>query len=300
MQDIYLAFLDALCMYLISAGFYPKDIYINSLFIGGIGIITISSLLWMSGVVLNDIFDINKDKIEHPERVLVKGIIKPLQAWLVVIVLQILALIITVILFCVYIYNSVLPLLAICFLIGFIYIYNIAKNIKLFGVLTMGACRALNCIYPSIVIYDTTGFFDSKLLHLYFYSFLAISVITYLSYYEDKKFTFSGIVSSYFPLFILVFSFLLRSLKTIFSYDIILYGVVIVLFLIPSLIRRKIDVLALLHIYTVLIYLQSASLFHLKFWYINTLIVFGLLCIFFLRIVVFTGIRHSHLEGITS
>ncbi len=290
-QNIYLAFLDSLGVYLLITMMHPPLISRNpSQFIGGIlQIVIISSLLWISGVILNDLFDLEKDKKLFPSRVLVQNLVSIYSAKCLAIVLQVIS-----ILVCAVSPYSIKATPILIILIGLIYLYNIIKKIGLLGALTMGLCRTLNCVYAAAIAYGfqkeyINPFVGILIIPVFIYTFFTIFLITKLSLYEGKKirllYLMSILILLMIPLTISAtltdilivipatigfghggnahFLSLLMILKTIFTHF-LLNILPYTLFLIPTFIYKQIDTLGLLHLYVSGLYLLGLSTFLIR------------------------------------
>lgn len=308
-QNIYLSFLDSFGVYLflIYHGSYYKAGY-------SFAIIIISSFLWMSGVILNDIADINKDKITNNKKVLVTQEISVKIAYLGAFFLQLLALIFTAILFGEF---SISILLFLFVFILLIYSYNfLTKQIKLAGSINMGLCRSANCFLPYLMLNQSYGHIqNAEIIYILFYSFLFISYMTYLSYYENVTFSPQKIIIIYLPFLLLLFvnSIFMVSVKRchiiscsslkdlimihhpIHFFSSSFYPEIFLelcgifaLYLAPSIIKCKIDILSLLHLYI------AGLLFgcYLHYKDISTFVIFSLLllAIYYLRIFILKGV----------
>jgi 4-hydroxybenzoate polyprenyltransferase len=121
-----------------------------------------SAALYLAGMVLNDVFDLEIDRVERPERPLPSGRIHPptarligwgllidgvsgaaLAAWLI---------------------GSWLPLIIGCLLAGTIVAYDSALKSTWLGPLAMGACRALNVLLGASVVAHSA---DKRAAYLY-------------------------------------------------------------------------------------------------------------------------------------
>lgn len=270
-QNIYLAFLDSLGVYLAIIFLGPSNIIPPPLvFIGGIQVVVISSLLWASGIILNDVFDIEKDRKLFPTRVLVQNLVSIYNAKHLALVLQTIS-----ILVCVASPYSIVATPLLIILIGLIYLYNRVKEKGFLAALTMGLCRASNCAYAGVIafIFLKTGEVNirwieiiEQILYFSIYPFFTIFIITLLSLYEDKKIHLPSLMG--IPLLLMI-PFMIQTLSPLLLaacissrrveefvlHTLLLYILFTPLFLIPTFIYKKIDILGLLHYYVSGIYL---------------------------------------------
>lgn len=102
-----------------------------------------------AGNIINDLFDIETDKISHPNRVLVKGIITKNEAWYVYLFLNFCAMLIAAIL-------SYRLLLIVIVSILILYIYSVyLKKIILISNITISGLTGLAFIYGGLTVENT-------------------------------------------------------------------------------------------------------------------------------------------------
>jgi len=102
--------------------------------------VTASLLLYIFGLVSNDLFDLKNDITERADRPLPSGRIKPLEATIVTVIMVLAALKAASI-------NGRFSLATAGVLAAVIIVYNcVGKRIPLFGPLNMGLCRGLNLL----------------------------------------------------------------------------------------------------------------------------------------------------------
>ncbi len=106
----------------------------------------ISSLcFYHGGMIFNDCFDIDEDKVERPNRPIPSGAISLMQGWTMVIGLMTVGLVVCFAL-------GALPFSIALLLVVAIVVYNLSNRSGYFGCLAMGACRLLNwCLALSVV-----------------------------------------------------------------------------------------------------------------------------------------------------
>ncbi|MGB0646399.1 MAG: UbiA family prenyltransferase [Bradymonadia bacterium] len=105
----------------------------------------VALLLYMSGMITNDIFDLDVDAVERPERPLPSGRIRATHAWRVALAMQLAALLIAV---------GVSPTTGVCaaILCALTYVYNGVTKATPVGPLVMGLCRGANvCLGLSVL-----------------------------------------------------------------------------------------------------------------------------------------------------
>ncbi len=144
-----------------------------------LGVALASALLYMGGMALNDVFDIEVDRVHHPRRVLPTEAIpsaRALQAGAVC-----LAAGVTVAAF-VHIVAGVTALI----LSAAILIYNLVhKRFALAGCLTMGICRGMSLL---IGIHAAVGFTPPTRIHwAVVFHVVYIASVTALSLLEDRE-----------------------------------------------------------------------------------------------------------------
>ncbi len=113
-----------------------------------------STALYLAGMVLNDIFDLEVDRIERPERPLPSGRIE----------LNVAKLVGWGLLFdglsaagvAAWLLHSWLPIVIVTLLAATIVAYNVVLKSTLLGPLAMGACRSLNVLLGASVVAQST------------------------------------------------------------------------------------------------------------------------------------------------
>ncbi len=112
-----------------------------------------SVLLYASGVVLNDLFDLKTDRHERPERPLPSGRVAPAAAaWLGA---ELMILGVALAFLAGFLAGSLAPGVAGAGLAGCILLYNAGAKRTLIGPLVMGACRGLNVLLGMAVAWGT-------------------------------------------------------------------------------------------------------------------------------------------------
>jgi 4-hydroxybenzoate polyprenyltransferase len=115
-------------------------------------LIAASSLLYMSGVVLNDVFDLARDTEERPERPLPSGRVSPAAAmrlgWALLLVGAALPVGAALLL------QNVKPVAVGALLAASIVVYNALLKRTVLGPILMGACRMLNVLLGMSVLAD--------------------------------------------------------------------------------------------------------------------------------------------------
>ncbi|MFN7182525.1 MAG: hypothetical protein ACK4NF_07605, partial [Planctomycetota bacterium] len=108
----------------------------------------------------------------------------------------------------------------------------------------------------------------------------------YLSNYEKKKFRLATLIFLFLPLVIVTYIPL-----ALFKPKIILIiSSLAFLFLIPSLIRKEMDTLAMLHLYIANIYLQFTPFFTLGYKYFDSVVIVAVVILFYLRTIFLQGV----------
>ncbi len=121
-----------------------------------------SAALYLSGMVLNDVFDLETDRAQRPERPLPSGRINPQMAKLVGWGLMFDGLSAAGV--AAWLLASWLPILVAASLAVAILAYDIVLKKTMFGPLAMGACRALNVLLGASVIVHSA---DKNAAYLY-------------------------------------------------------------------------------------------------------------------------------------
>jgi len=170
-------------------------------------LLIVSILLYIGGVVLNDYFDITKDKKERPSRPLPSNIIPKRNALYISISCFLSSLFLSL-------YTSLTGLLITITMLILIFIYNSYSKERISGPPNMGAIRTLNILLGSSTSFSFSLFnlqlIDSKILIIIILEFSYVCLITWLSRNEteDKSFskkfllTFSTI---YLMIFFMIF-----------------------------------------------------------------------------------------------
>lgn len=185
-----------------------------------------SMLLYVSGVVFNDYFDIEVDRKERPSRPLPSGAISKQRTVQIAVVSMVSAIMLA---FFVSWSSFVISLLLSCMILG--YDYRL-KNSKIFGPITMGGTRFLNVIMGASVALQLP--FQPNLLELVFVAgsvFLYVVVITLFSKKE-----LSGI----------------KSKRHTIIFFLVIYGIITSIAIATFLGLFKTDSLAILVPYTII------------------------------------------------
>lgn len=136
---------------------------------------SVSLLLYMSGMITNDIFDVEVDRIERPFRPLPSGRISLSLAWGIAVTMQLCALAVASLVS----FESGACALAVCLLT---YLYNGMTKSSAFGPFAMGLCRGGNfCLGLSILPnfgFESASWLPCLVIILY------VSNITWVSRYE--------------------------------------------------------------------------------------------------------------------
>ncbi|MEM9000069.1 MAG: UbiA-like protein EboC [Bacteroidota bacterium] len=121
--------------------FYEADVDINvTVWLPMVKLLLASIFLYAGGVVLNDVFDAELDRVERPERPIPKGRVSRYNASVFGGTLLVLGVLIS---FWVTIPSGFIALI----LVGSIVLYDgLSKKHRFFGPLNMGVCRALNLL----------------------------------------------------------------------------------------------------------------------------------------------------------
>lgn len=121
-----------------------------------------SAALYLSGMVLNDVFDLEEDRVDRPERPLPSGRIEPQMAKLVGWGLMLDGLIAAGI--AAWLLASWLPILVATLLAAAILAYNIVLKKTMLGPVAMGVCRSLNVLLGASVVLHSP---DKNAAYLY-------------------------------------------------------------------------------------------------------------------------------------
>lgn len=150
-------------------------------------LLIVSILLYIGGVVLNDYFDITKDKKERPSRPLPSNIIPKRNALYISISCFLSSLFLSL-------YTSLTGLLITITMLILIFIYNSYSKERISGPPNMGAIRSLNILLGSSTSFSFSMFdlqlIDSKIPIIIISEFSYVCLITWLSRNEteDKSF----------------------------------------------------------------------------------------------------------------
>ena len=148
---------------------------------------SVSLLLYMSGMITNDIFDVEVDRIERPSRPLPSGRISLSSAWRIAVTMQVCALAVASLVSL----ESGACALAVCLLT---YLYNGVTKSTAFGPFAMGLCRGGNfCLGLSIL--PNFGFGYASWLPC-LVIILYVSNITWVSRYEVGPRTQRGVLAA--------------------------------------------------------------------------------------------------------
>ena len=150
-------------------------------------LLIVSILLYIGGVVLNDYFDLTKDKKERPSRPLPSNIIPKRNALYISISCFLSSLFLSL-------YTSLTGLLITITMLILIFIYNSYSKERISGPPNMGAIRSLNILLGSSTSFSFSMFdlqlIDSKIPIIIILEFSYVCLITWLSRNEteDKSF----------------------------------------------------------------------------------------------------------------
>lgn len=186
--------------------------------------------LYGGGIVFNDVFDAELDRVERPERAIPSGAISIREATILGSILLV-AGIISALLF------SVLSGVIAFFIALFALIYNkFGKHHAFFGPLNMGLCRGLNLllgisiissaagqwyflgIVPLIYIFSITMISQGEVhggnrTNLYIASFLYLSVIAFISYFSFAEGQLLFTLFFLLPFAVMIFNPLIRAIQ---------------------------------------------------------------------------------------
>ena len=139
------------------------------------GLVCVSTLLYMSGMICNDLFDIEVDRVERPRRPLPSGRFATRDAWIIALLMQVCAIAIAGFIGTETAYCAV----GVCALT---YLYNASTKSGPFGPVVMGLCRAGNaCLGLSMA----EGFaFEAGAWLLPLVITLYVAAVTWVSHYE--------------------------------------------------------------------------------------------------------------------
>ena len=191
-----------------SAAINPSSINVLDL----IFIIVSSSFLYISGIVLNDIIDIEKDKNERPSRPLASGKVAKKIAFLIVIVTMSIG---NVFALWVSLQSFFISLILSCTIIA--YDYSLKKTSL--GFFTMGLARGLNILLGSslalfVVLQDITIF--TRTLFIFSSMVTYVSAITLLSRRETTGTNSTN--QALFPFLIIFLAIVIMVLLTLMGF----------------------------------------------------------------------------------
>ena len=179
-------------------------------------LISISALLYIGGVVLNDYFDIKIDKKERPWRPLSSNKITKKNALVIITFSFSYSLIFSIIMGS----NTFIITLII---ITLIFLYNKFLKNTIYGPINMGVIRSLNIVLGAsqsiFLLEDSILLFDVRFLIPVFSEFFYVFAITILSKNETKEFFFN--LYNIFPfviIYLIIFFVFFFILLNIFNY----------------------------------------------------------------------------------
>lgn len=185
-------------------------------------LISISILLYIGGIVLNDYVDLKKDKKERPSRPLPSNKI-PKKNALYIYIISISSSVILSIL------TSVTGFLITVIIIALIFIYNLYSKERSLGPVNMGLIRSLNVLLGSSISFSLLDlqFTSLKVIIILFFEFLYVFVITFTSRNEVKKdSTENHFLLSFSIIYLIIFSILFLIFIDIFNFDSIINTII--------------------------------------------------------------------------
>jgi 4-hydroxybenzoate polyprenyltransferase len=145
----------------------------------------ISLLLYASGLILNDYFDFEEDRLERPSRPLPSGRITPFSALYVGLILAICGILIA---FSIGIVTGMLSIILVLFILG----YNAYfKSLLLIGPLSMGLCRGFSFLLGS-GSFGWKGIFNLPVISTFICLSLFIASITHIASKETMAYEEGG------------------------------------------------------------------------------------------------------------
>ncbi|MCF6154882.1 MAG: hypothetical protein E3K36_06440 [Candidatus Brocadia sp.] len=141
-------------------------------------IMVISLALYIFGILLNDFFDVNIDRIERPNRPLVSGKIKRNTALIVAICIGMFALIIAA-----FVGKNTLALVSLLALLVFFYNF-LAKHIPGIGFIILGLCRGMNIFLGASVFIPNV---PSRIWSMTIVEVCYITAISLAAYHEADR-----------------------------------------------------------------------------------------------------------------
>ncbi len=155
--------------------------------------------LYSGGIVFNDVFDVEQDKINRPERVIPNGSVSLQQAKILGISLFSLGIIAA------FLVSNYSGILAICIMVSALIYNKWAKHQSVLGPLFMGLCRALNLILGMSILPEL----DKAYLFIGFIPLIFIAAITLTAQKEAKGNNKKSISIAMFLDVLIVIGFLL-------------------------------------------------------------------------------------------
>lgn len=193
-------------------------------FLKGILLAIASACLYAGGIIFNDVFDFEADKLNRPERVIPSGKLSIKQATTIGVVLFIIAAILA---FCVSIFSGIMAVATACCAL----LYDkFGKHNAVLGPLNMGLCRSLNLILGMSIFSNI----DSNLYFIAVLPLLFVSAITLTAQKETKGKNKLAIATAMLLDFSIVVGFMLLthfahfSLKNALVFVLLWYGVNVV------------------------------------------------------------------------
>ena len=178
-------------------------------------LISISTSLYIGGMVSNDYFDIKIDKKERPRRPLPSHKISQKNALIIIIISFLYSLTISVIIGW---YTFIITLI----MVTLIFLYNRVLKNTIWGAINMGVIRSLNVVLgssQSIFLIDGS-IFDTRFVIPLLSEFLYVSAITILSKNETKDFFLNlWNILPFIIIYVLIFSIGIFIILGTFNYD---------------------------------------------------------------------------------
>jgi 4-hydroxybenzoate polyprenyltransferase len=145
----------------------------------------ISLLLYASGLILNDYFDFEEDRLERPSRPLPSGRIAPFSALFVGLILAFCGILIG---FSIGVITGMLSIILVLFILGYNAYY---KSLFLIGPLNMGLCRGFSFLLGSGSL-GWKGIFNLPVISTFIYLSLFIAAITHIASKETRAYEEGG------------------------------------------------------------------------------------------------------------
>lgn len=150
--------------------------------------ISISVLLYMAGLILNDLMDYQEDLADRPERPLPSGNVSVAAAWLLFVLTTCVALGIA------WSTGRRATLFMAVILLIFISLYNLGlKNIRVLGPVSMGLCRGCSVLLGAAIFGGQVAFFE-PLIYAVYTVIVYIALLTLVADYETRPRYPAGII----------------------------------------------------------------------------------------------------------